>query len=258
MRLLPVLLLILLAGCAAPISEMKHVMKHGNPADYVVTLTTDPAQPKPNESTLLSIAIARADGSFVKLEEMHERLMHVMLIRDDLQHFAHIHAEDGGRIDRASNTFSIPHTFAAPGQYRVMIEFSDDGNVVAVPKDIVVQGDSVSVPLGTDFSREKTTEGYVLKLNKPDSLKPGVMVMLAVDVFKDGKQVADLENFLGEKMHLAVWQEGLKYFEHAHPTIMNDQIMFHVTFPSPGKYKLHPQFKHQGKVVTGEFLVQAS
>jgi hypothetical protein len=257
MRWLVFLLLVILAGCAAQQPEaMEHVMEAGSPADYRVTLATMPSLVEPEKETELEITIAHADGTPVDMEEMHERMMHVMLIRDDLRHFAHIHPEDFGGVDD-TNKLSLKHVFPQPGRYRVMVEFSENGKTVAVPNTVLVSGDYRPLPIEEDYAREKRSDGYTVKLEAPDPLIAGVASMLAFPVTKDGAPV-DFELFLGEKMHLAVWKEQLGHFEHAHPVEMNGQIMFHVAFPTPGVYKLYPQFQHQGKVVTGEFVVRVT
>lgn len=249
------ILLLVLAGCTAPQHDMSQVMAEGNPDAYAVSIATIPAQPAPGQNATLRVSIAHADHSPVNFELMHERLLHVMLIRDDLQHFAHIHAQDdaGGA---ASGTFVLSHTFTKPGTYRVMAEFMEDGKDIVKPVDLIVPGEYAKIPLGSDFSRTKTFDGYTVALNGPDAIMPGMMSMFTVDVSRDGKPLnGELENYLGEKTHLAVWQEGLQHFEHAHPVTMNGQLMLHAFFPTHGLYKFYPQFKHDGTVVTAEFLV---
>lgn len=254
---LAALFLLSLTGCTLRTGSVEHLAVPEGDDDYRVTLATVPAIVVPGEQARLQMIVARADGHPADLEMMHERLMHVMLIRDDLRHFAHIHAEDSGTIDLARGKFELMHVFPAPGRYRVMVEFTERGRTVAMPKDVIVTGSYVPVPLGEE-SRTSTVGDYAITLHAPEKISYGSMVMLSFDVAKNGVPVHDLDKFLGEDMHLAIWQEGLMHFEHAHPMMMDGQMMFHVAFPTPGTYKLYPQFQHQGKVITAEFLLKVA
>jgi hypothetical protein len=258
MRPFVFVLVLILTGCALPIEHDEHVMPQGNLEDYQLTLMIEPAVLKPNEQAKFQITLAHSNGSLVRLERKHERLMHVMLIRNDLQYFAHIHAQNDA-TGASGGTFTLFHSFPAPGKYRAMVEFMEGGKELSKPLDIVVLGNYTPVSLGSDFSRVGVFDGYTVTLNGPDTLTPGVMAMFTADVRQNGVFVNDkLENYLGEKMHLAVWQEGLKHFAHVHSVMMGGQMMFHVSFPTAGRYKLYPQFMHDGKVISGEFVVNVT
>jgi hypothetical protein len=235
---------------------MAHMMEAGDPAQYSVSILTSPSVPVPDQNATLRVAIAHADGTPVRFETMHTRLLHVMIIRDDLQYFVHLHAGNEA-AGAASGTFALEHVFPAPGKYRAMVEFMEDGKAIAKPVDLVVPGAYEPVPLGTDFSRIKIVNNYTVTLTAPDSLSVWGQKMFVFTISKDGVPVANLEDYLGEKMHLAVWGEGLSHFEHAHPAEMRPGgTMFHLRFPSPGLYKLYPQFQINGTVMTAEFLVK--
>jgi len=235
---------------------MAHMMEAGNPDDYSVTILTAPSLPVPGQNTTLRVSIAHADGTPVSFEVMHERLLHVMMIRDDLQYFVHLHAGDDA-AGAASGTFALQQVFSAPGKYRAMVEFMEGGKAIAKPVDVVVPGAYEPVPLGKDVSRTKTVGDYAISYTAPDALSVWGQKMFVFTVSKDGVPVANLEDYLGEKMHLAVWGEGLSHFEHMHPAEMRPGgTMFHIRFPSPGLYKLYPQFKIDGTVMTPEFLVR--
>ena len=95
-------------------------------------------------------------------------------------------------------------------------------------------------------------------------------------VRKNGKSVADLEPYLGALGHCVILSEGARDFLHAHPiehgghvkmgkpsghTLDSPapgkgEIVFHTQFPKGGIYKVWGQFKHQGQVLTADFVVK--
>jgi hypothetical protein len=240
------LLCVLLAGCA----PAGHGGGHGAAGldDYSVQLHLLPAEPVAGEEATLHFVISRKDGSPVKFDIIHEKPLHVMIIRDDLQNFAHIHA------DEPAEAYALPYVFPASGKYRVMAEFSERGNVLAVPFDVLVPGEYSAVPLA-ETAREQQVGEYSIILDAPAELRAKEHSELSFEVLREGVPVGDLDNFLGEKMHLAVWQEGLQYFAHAHPG-HGAGLPFEVEFPSAGVYKLVGQFRHNGVVQTAEFVVR--
>ena len=59
------------------------------------------------------------------------------------------------------------------------------------------------------------------------------------------------EPYLGAGGHLVALREGDLAFLHVHPT--GDGPDFEVEFPTPGRYRLFLQFKHEGRVHTAAF-----
>jgi hypothetical protein len=247
MKTILALLLILLAGCTATPEHAAHAQERGNAGDYAVRLHTVPDTLVPGEEATLHLAIRRKDGSPVAFDIIHEKPVHVMLLRDDLQHFAHIHA------DEPAEAYTLAHAFPEPGNYRAVIEFSEHGKTVAVPLDITVPGEYEPQPVA-ESERAFSADGYGVVLDAPAQLRAGSEQDLHFTVSKELRTVTDLGNYLGEKMHLAVWGEGFSHFEHAHPAA-GEELAFHVTFPKPGTYKLFAQFKHEERVTTAEFAV---
>jgi hypothetical protein len=250
--------LALLYGCAAetqapaPEAHAHDQLLLANPADYSAVLafpTSEIGKP-----LALNVKILRKDGSVPHFLLIHERLLHVMLIRDDLQHFAHTHPEESGTVDTQNGIFTFEHAFAAPGKYRVMLEFLDHDKQVAIPLDLEVPGAADAVPL-EEPSRTSETDGYAVNLTAPNPLRAGKESSLAFTITKDTTPITP-EPYLGEPLHLAVWSEGLSYFKHAHPDISHGELHFHMTFPAAGQYKLFAQFKHKGKIITAPFVVR--
>src|ERR687893_791950 len=66
------------------------------------------------------------------LDEQHEKLMHLIVVRRDLTHYQHLHPsldEDG--------SWSVPLTLPVPGVYRAFVDFSVNGEPLTLGVDLV-------------------------------------------------------------------------------------------------------------------------
>lgn len=79
---------------------------------------TQPATPVPNAETSMQLEIMDAAGALVKdVTMLHDKLVHLIVVRDGLDHFAHLHpdvAADGC----LSTIFAFP-----AGRYRLYADF---------------------------------------------------------------------------------------------------------------------------------------
>ena len=67
---------------------------------------------------------------------VHERLMHVFIVRDDLAFFAHEHPERAGR-----GLFRLRFRFPAPGRYRVFADVAPkDAGAQILTGEVLVSG----------------------------------------------------------------------------------------------------------------------
>jgi hypothetical protein len=95
-------------------------------------------------------------------------------------------------------------------------------------------------------------------LSSEQPLKTNASSELKASVFKNGKPVTDLDNYLGALAHVVIVSEDGKEFVHVHPMeseTHGPEIRLHTNFPKSGKFKVFMQFKHSGKVNTAEFIL---
>jgi hypothetical protein len=103
-------------------------------AAYTLRLT--PTQFERGEARELRFAIENAEGAPVtEFDELHERRMHLIVVRRDGTEFRHLHPE----MD-AAGTWSLPVAFDAPGVYRAFADFSVDGEQQTLAGDLFVSG----------------------------------------------------------------------------------------------------------------------
>ena len=207
----------------------------------------------------LHFSITDRHGETVtEFDETHDRRMHLIVVRRDGTEFRHLHPE----MDDAGTWTSLAR-FDDAGVYRVFVDFSADGNSTTLATDLFVSGGHFEARPFPDPSSSYETNGYVVELDKDDAVA-GQAASLSFSVERDGEPVEDLAPYLGARGHLVALREGDLAFLHVHPEAGGDQgdgesnaeqIAFAATFPTPGRYRLYLQFKHEGAVQTAQFTV---
>ncbi len=187
-----------------------------------------------------------------EFDELHERRMHLIVVRRDGTEFRHLHPE----MD-AAGTWSVPVRFDAAGVYRAFADFSAGGEQRTLAGDLFVSGDEFEArpfPAPRPVDR---TGAYEVRLRRGDPVA-GAPASLAFTVSENGRPVDDLQPYLGARGHLVALREGDLAFLHVHPEETEgaaDEIVFEATFPTTGRYRLYLQFRHEGVVQTVEYTV---
>jgi len=207
------------------------------------------------EERELRFEITDGSGETVDdFDELHERRMHLIVVRRDGTRFRHLHPEMG-----ASGIWTTPISFAAPGVYRVFADFAVGGEQRTLASDVLVSGGEFEARPFPAPEPVDATAGYELRLRTGD-LHAGEPSPLAFDVSRGGEDVDDLAPYLGAKGHLVALREGDLAFLHVHPEEDGaaNEIAFLATFPTAGHYRLYLQFRHDGVVRTAEFTVEVA
>ncbi|HEU4463170.1 MAG TPA: hypothetical protein VFR75_11315 [Solirubrobacterales bacterium] len=215
-----------------------------------------PTQFERGEAGELRYVVESADGEPVtEFDELHQRRMHLIVVRRDGTEFRHLHPE----ID-ATGTWSVPVRFAEAGVYRAFADFSVGGEQRTLASDLFVTGGEFESRPFPASRPVDSANGYEVHLESGD-LVAGEHSELSFAVSRGGQPVDDLAPYLGAKGHLVALREGDLAFLHVHPEESDgaaDEIAFDATFPTAGRYRLYLQFKHEGAVHTAEFTVEVS
>ena len=238
------------------------------------TLRMSPTQLGRGEARELRFTIDGADGRAVtEFDELHERRMHLIVVRRDGTGFRHLHPE----MDEAG-TWSIPIEFAQPGVYRAFADFSVGGEQHTLAGDVFVSGGEFEARPFPAAQPVYSTDGYDVQLEAGEP-RAGEPTSLTFAVSQDGHGVHELSPYLGAKGHLVALREGDLAFLHVHPEEADgghahggddghgdngdgghegdaNEIAFAATFPTAGRYRLYLQFKHEGVVQTAQFTVE--
>jgi hypothetical protein len=234
-----------------------HAGAHGAPGGLSVssggyTLRAEPTVFEVGREEAFGVRIVDQAGREVRdLDEQHEQLMHLIVVRRDLTHYQHLHPslDEGGR-------WSVALTLPEPGVYRAFADFSVHGEPLTLGVDLAAPGDLRVEPLPSPANAVRIEGGYevVLEAEAPTA---GTGSSLSCRIKRDGREVEDLEPYLGALGHLVALREGDLAYLHVHPTGgAGSQIEFHTEFPSEGRYRLFLQFAHAGVVRTATFTVE--
>lgn len=190
----------------------------------------------------------------------HEKELHLILASRDLTGYRHLHP-----VRAADGTWSTSVDLPRAGDYRVFADFTpaaQGSRNVTLGADLPVAGKYR--PSGpAPASRTATVDGYTVTLD--GALRPGAEQELRLTVAKDGREVTDLQPYLGAYGHLVALRAGDLAYLHVHPggapgdgrTVPGPEVSFSATAPSPGTYRLFLDFKHKGTVRTAAFTVTA-
>jgi hypothetical protein len=235
-----------------PVDHERHTRSEGaKPLGLSITdgglrLDGYPAIVSAGEETEFSFAIVGSDGRPVTtFKELHERRMHLVIVRRDLTGFQHQHptmADDG--------TWSTSIVFPAGGAWRAFADFATATGPSTLGLDVLVEGEFRPEPLPTPTTRADIQDEVV----SLDTAHGGSELRFTVT--RDGRSV-EVEPYLGARGHLVALRWGDLAFLHVHP-IGDEDIAFEITYPGPGTYRLFLQYSVQGVVRTAAFTTVAT
>ncbi|OKH61181.1 hypothetical protein EB74_21245 [Mycobacterium sp. SWH-M5] len=228
---------------------------------YVLSPVRSPSAP--NDRGTMSFTIVDPGGTpLLDYATVHDKQLHLIVVRSDGQHFAHVHPT----LDAATGTWSTPWTWNAAGTYRVFADFQPAGAGSAkLTLTRTVQVAGAFVPAVASATRTvDDIAGYTVKLD--GALTAGVSHQLTATVTRDGRPVTTLQPYLGAYGHLVALREGDLAYLHVHPEgaepvpggTGGPAVSFAATAPTAGRYLLYLDFKVQDTVHTASFVVDAA
>ncbi len=245
-----------------PRCGMKLVAGLPEPIEYPVTVTMKPERPKPGERVRLRFAVLdpKTAKPVRELELIHERLLHLFLISEDLEDFAHIHPEMA-----APGVFEIDWTFRTGGMWRVLLDFYPaHATPQLVSRTILLPGGSLSAPqLQSDSGKARAGANLSVNLQlDPEQPLAGEKTLLQYRI----EPREQFEEYLGAMGHLLVASADLIDLMHTHPFLVDGgmaapptdakRVQFNVIFPRPGVYRVWAQFQRAGVVNTIPYTIE--
>lgn len=170
-------------------------------------LDTFPVQPMAGEPVTMTITMLDEDGSpLADMTMEHERLLHVIVVGSDMRTFDHIHVEDRGPITddmRRTGTYQVEYTFPLAGTYMIGIDYAVRGEPRGQQFLVDVRGPTPMIQEGEIEHRMSTVDGYDVALTtSPRTLRANEQAKILFTIRKDGKEIADLQPYLGAAMHI--------------------------------------------------------
>ncbi|MBA3923385.1 MAG: hypothetical protein H0X31_17505 [Nostocaceae cyanobacterium] len=214
----------------------------------------------PNTIVPLLINVQNLNGEPVKtFETFQEKLMHLIVVSEDLQFFAHLHPDyqDNGQ-------FKVSANFPQAGRYTLFSDYkpAQSPQQISVLKTQVGGESPSATPI--NFDRTKTFGTAQINLTSSQAhIKANEEVTLTFDLKDSGtnQPLTDLQPYLGEKGHLVIIKKSppLTASDYIHAHALDDgsvgKVAFVTKFPKSGEYKLWGQFNRNGKVVTADFWI---
>lgn len=209
----------------------------------------------------IGFVIRDADGKPVTdFREEQTKLLHAYVVRADLGDYRHFHPELGddgrwtGRVD-----------LLGPGRYRVIAEFAPtdepNGAHVVLGRWFTVKGRWMPALPDPETSG---TDGIVT-VEAPPTMAAGPDQQMTLRVSDGDGGVLNLGTYLGSYAHVTGFDIDTGQFVHTHPlgaptpTDDGSTLLFHTSFPRPGRYQFFVETRVDGfvhTVVVGSEVVE--
>jgi hypothetical protein len=184
---------------------------------YNVNIQYDPIAPEAGKATKLILSVTdQTFGDPIKeYQLLHDKLMHLIIVGEDLTYFAHIHPvlEDNGE------SFTISHIFPESGRYKLWA-----GNQTLVAFMIKVTGHPVYKPTtlvhDEKYTKESADGKYQVSLKLPEEkivANNDTDIVFSISDIA-GNPVTDLEPLMGAGGDSVIISSDIREFLHVHPT----------------------------------------
>jgi hypothetical protein len=233
-----------------------HAHQHAGPTTAAqLIVTTDPSSPSAGQPVTLRLMIHAPDGTMVRnFDVLHEEKVHLVIVRDGLDHFAHIHPA----VDSKGN-LTVTHAFPAGGNYGLFADYKPAGGAQSIATGSVsIGGQSPPAPpLNPNAPGEVQADGLRAQVSAAP-LRAGSPARVTFSLRDDRGKPAALEPYMGELGHLMFIGVRTRRYVHVHPAggdATLGTVTFEAHFPEPGLYKGWGQFKHHGRVRVIPFVL---
>lgn len=190
------------------------------------------------------------------LQVEHEKLMHVIGVRDDLGAFIHVHPQRA-----APGLWEIIHTFTNAGNFQIWSDVKRLGTVYSVTQPrLRVAGPPSTAATGPIPRWECDVSQYhVTLVPERTRLVAGATNRFTVQVRNQLGPPIAMDFYLGALMHLVLVKDDLTVYSHAHAEgheLSNRPGTFQAVFPVPGRYKIFAEFRpHKASLAPQEALL---
>jgi len=229
-----------------------HVM-----AKAMLMVRTEPGDVQVGVPVTLQMMIHDDSGAMVEeFEVIHEKKIHLIVVREGLDEFAHVHPEL-----HADGSFAIEHSFPKAGKYRLYVDHKPAGRQQATATGTIdVAGDAeLAEKLVPTAPGRVEGDGLAADVAIESGAESATLISFQV---LDGDQpIENLEPYLGAMGHLVVISADGAEYVHAHPaeesqSAPDGKVSFEAHFMKPGLYKSWGQFQRGGQVHTIPFVMR--
>jgi Cu+-exporting ATPase len=231
-----------------------------------------PANIQPDQPVHLTYRLTDSHANrLTDLTLSHQEWIHLVMMRDDLAGFQHLHPQPAA----APGELDVEVTFPAPGRYTLTSEFRRRGSLrdIVFRQAVDVGGMPASVNLAEDRAAKNIDGVRIALVGTPRVGEPSELEFVFSDP-ENGQPITNLKPYLSAAGHVIVASEGLYTIDHTHAeaedasramlwplpgTNFGPVLGFHYRFAAPGLYRIWGQFQTaDDHVVTADFVVRAT
>ena len=239
---------LLLSGWSATLFAATGHSGHGvDPNAFHLTLVAEPEVPQAGEQVVVTLNLTDAYGAPVsEFEIVHEKKLHLIIVRQGLDKFTHVHPEPGPQ-----GAMTTAMTFPEGGIYYFYADFTPrDAGPVTLRAELNVDGPSSPAPPLNPYVPGAVQTDELLAEVGVSSGQGQHRISFGLKDLSEAP-VTDLEPYLGAMGHLVILSADGQRYVHAHPADGGDpsSVAFDVIFPAPGIYKAWGEFQRGGKVL---------
>jgi len=230
--------------------------EHGGHGEHGDSESASEVKPEVvTEDGAITVSLEDKDGNPIdELDVNHEKLMHLIVISENLESFHHLHPEK-----QNPGVFEVQADLQE-GMYQAFVDIKPTNlEYMVEPKSLMIgeheghedegehKDDHAHLEAETNWTKEQN--GYQATLNVESfSMKENVVLSFDLNGAKP-------ENYLGALGHVVVVDEALEQFIHVHPASETEPV-FEAHFTKPGMYKLWGEFKLDGKVYAFPYVIE--
>jgi len=211
----------------------------------------EPSQPAPGQEAKLVLTVPGDDGKpIAKFEPLHEKLAHLIMIREGLDEFAHVHPDVAG-----DGRLTTTHAFPKSGRYRLFVDYQPGGGVASMASgELTVAGEASPAAALVENIGQELADGDVRARAKVTATAGAAKIQFRL-TDPQGNPLSTLQPYLGAMGHLVVVSaQGMEYV-HAHPlseakSAPDGIVEFEAHLPMTGLYKAWGQFRDEDRIVT--------
>jgi hypothetical protein len=230
---------------------MKFVLHVPDRIEYPLEMSQSPERLNPGDPVTLTFRVLDpGSGQPVKrFELVHEKLMHLFLVSENLQFFEHVHPEP-----QPDGSFRLSTRVPYGGMYRLLADYYPSGSVPQLNiETLYVSGACPPAKLAPSLKPSRSQNLTASLRLDPEQPLAGFETKL----FFTLDPAAGLEPYLGAWGHMLAVSEDLIDLLHMHPFLADGgpSVQFNVLFPRTGLYRIWTQFQRRGVVNTVSFTV---
>lgn len=193
------------------------------------------------------------------LKTMHEKKLHLLFVRDDMNGFQHLHPE------YVNGSWTVKTNVPEQGKYQMYVDIApieEEPSVLRVP--LTIGGDTRNAQAPTQNSDLSAQDGgYKVQLSIAQPVKTKETKQWTFAVTQNGRPVTTLQPYLGAYGHVVELRHNdPDDFFHVHPVTENQptdgKVVFEGSFPVKGRYTLYAQFNINGSVKTFPITVDVN